>query len=469
VSRPDDVAETTLCSLVRGVALAPALAPGTLVGLRSGDVVDQFRIDAELGRGGMGVVYRATDLQLGREVALKVMRVDRWPLHAVPQVAEIFEREGRATARLNHPGIVTLHHAGESEGVLFLVLELLRGETLVTRLERGALPAEEALRVAADVADALAHAHGHGILHRDLKPANVFVTNGGRIKLLDFGLASLDAMLAAPDGVAAMSRAGTPGYMAPEQWLGTPQDARTDLWAAGMLLAQMASGRAPPTPKDADAVRAGLPVPLGAEIDAEVRAIVATATAWDPVDRFADAAALAPAITAAVRRRRRRRLLRTVGRAGLAVAAVAVVALLLDAAPWRSRPSYPTIGEGLWEATPREGSPWRGTLRRLAADRYQWTYTDAPDGAVPSRDHTLHQGVLALRRDRDGWVLGGHVHDLAGWCCGFQGELEFEVDAASPDRMHQRRSVWGDAAGHYQYQFDPWWFERVGPLPERLP
>ncbi|HUQ01726.1 MAG TPA: protein kinase [Kofleriaceae bacterium] len=227
-------------SLLREIAAAPAVpVPRALAGqvlVEAGTIVDgMFRIEARLGSGGMGVVYAARDLKLDREVALKLMRFERGGDTIGRRLPEVFEREARATARLNHPNVVTLHQFGDWNGVLYLVLERLHGETLEARLQRGALPLVETVAIAEQVAVALAHTHAAGVVHRDLKPSNVFLLAGGVVKVLDFGVS----------GVNATAVAGTPGYMAPEQHRGEPQDVRTDLWALGAMLYQMIAGTLP--------------------------------------------------------------------------------------------------------------------------------------------------------------------------------------------------------------------------------
>ncbi len=146
-----------------------------------------YRVIAKIGEGGMGEVYKATDTRLDRTVAIKVL-----PEHvaADPDLKQRFEREARTVAKLNHPHICTLHDIGSQDGIDFLVMEYLDGETVAQRLEKGALPLDQALQIAIDMADALDKAHRQGIVHRDLKPANIMLTKAGA-KLLDFGLAKL--------------------------------------------------------------------------------------------------------------------------------------------------------------------------------------------------------------------------------------------------------------------------------------
>ena len=253
----DDVPDTREDDdLFRAIAAAPAIAIpsdlATFILLEPGTLVDgAFRIDARIGAGGMGVVYAAHDLKLGREVALKLMRLDHGPTLLGDKLPEVFEREARATARLNHPNVVTLHQFGNWNGLLYLVLERLRGETLNARSERTKITLPEGLVIMERVAWALVHTHAAGITHRDLKPQNVFLLADGGVKVLDFGVSGLGRMPEAPAGTvrgrgrSTLSLAGTPGYMAPEQWAGGAQDARTDVFAVGVMLYQLVTGELP--------------------------------------------------------------------------------------------------------------------------------------------------------------------------------------------------------------------------------
>jgi serine/threonine protein kinase/Tol biopolymer transport system component len=209
-----------------------------------------YEIQAPLGQGGMGEVYRAIDTRLGRAVAIKIL-----PRHVgdSPTRRQRFEREARALSSLSHPHICPLYDIGEQDGLPFLVMEALDGETLAERLVRGALPIDQVLRYAIEIADALDHAHRQGVIHRDLKPSNIMLTRSG-VKLLDFGV----ARLCATDTIAGASLlempavqtitdegtlVGTPQYMAPEQLEGRAADARTDIFAFGAVVHEMATGR----------------------------------------------------------------------------------------------------------------------------------------------------------------------------------------------------------------------------------
>ncbi len=237
-----------LASPVAGM-LMPAAAPT----LAAGSMLGRFRIEEKLGEGGMGVVYRAHDAQLRRTVALKVLPPDLAP---DPQSRQRLLREARAASALNHPHICTLYDIDEDQGQAFLVMEYLAGETLAERLKKGPLPFDQTLEIGAQIADALDVAHKHGIIHRDLKSANVMLTKTGA-KLLDFGLAKVKRLgktLASPGATSSMESAsitetgaimGTPPYMAPEQLEGRSVDARSDLWALGVILYEMLTGRRP--------------------------------------------------------------------------------------------------------------------------------------------------------------------------------------------------------------------------------
>jgi eukaryotic-like serine/threonine-protein kinase len=216
--------------------------------LTSGTKLGPYEIVALLGAGGMGEVYRARDLVLKREVAIKLLpqayASDTQRLHR-------FQQEAEATATLNHPNILSLYHVGEHNGSPYLVTELLEGETLRERLRGGALPVRKAIELGVQVARGLAAAHERGIVHRDLKPENLFVTKDGRVKILDFGLAKLTRPEPVSDSTAATFDCetaagevlGTVGYMAPEQVRGNSADARADIFAFGAILYELLSAR----------------------------------------------------------------------------------------------------------------------------------------------------------------------------------------------------------------------------------
>jgi tetratricopeptide (TPR) repeat protein len=221
-----------LTALLRAMVAEPTPEDTALRPLAKGDLVGRFEIVRELGRGGFGVVYEAKDRELGRSIALKIVRPGR------PGVGESqLAREAEAVARLSHQNLVTLHEVGRSEQGPFLVFELLRGKTLQERIEEGPLELRETVHIGEEVARGLAHAHSEGVVHRDLKPSNVFVTNRGAVKILDFGMAHAFGRRRVSGG--------TPAYMAPEQWEDNPEDERTDVFALGVMLHRMLAGEYP--------------------------------------------------------------------------------------------------------------------------------------------------------------------------------------------------------------------------------
>ena len=202
-----------------------------------------YRIMTKLGEGGMGAVYRARDTRLGRDVAIKILTAVTL---SDKERLQRFEQEARATGMLNHPNLLTIYDVGNSEGTPFLVSELLEGETLRVRIDRGPIPPRKAVDIALQLAHGLAAAHEKGIVHRDLKPENVFITKEGRVKILDFGIAKLSATGAeGPFQMAATEPGmvlGTVGYMSPEQVRGEVVDRRSDIFAFGAIFYEMLTG-----------------------------------------------------------------------------------------------------------------------------------------------------------------------------------------------------------------------------------
>ncbi len=265
----------------------------------------RYRVEALLGSGGVGVVYRAEHLALGRKVALKVLSSSFGPDDALRRR---FEREARVLSALQHPNIVAVSDYGIVEGTPYLVMELLEGRTLASLLtERGALPPSLALRIARDMLRGLAFAHGRGVLHRDLKPANVFLQtlpdDPYHVKLLDFGLAKvLSQEEAVAEGDSTLTGSGvvlgTPTYMAPEQAAGDPADARADVYATGVVLFELLTGHPPFTGKlRMEVMRAHMTEPpprlreLAPDLGAHeaLQAFLDRALAKDRAERFADA------------------------------------------------------------------------------------------------------------------------------------------------------------------------------------
>jgi len=210
-----------------------------------GQAIDHFRVMRVLGRGGMGTVYLARDTLLGRKVALKVIKAEA--VGSDRAINRLLE-EARTTARFSHPNIVAIHAVGRHEGQPYLALEYLEGQTLRERMNERPSTVQETLRVGLAITTALIEAHSRGVLHRDLKPANIIIPSDGRLRVLDFGISKV--LSTAPDSdsltdVQASRRAGTPAYMAPEQWRADPCTPATDVWALGIILFQMLTGTNP--------------------------------------------------------------------------------------------------------------------------------------------------------------------------------------------------------------------------------
>jgi serine/threonine protein kinase len=316
--------------------------------LPSGTRLGPYRIEAPIGAGGMGEVYRATDTRLNRDVAVKIL-----PSHltAEPAAKQRFEREAHTASALNDPHICTIYDVGEHEGRQFLVMELLEGRTLMQYMDGQGLAVEQVLNLGMQIAAALQTAHGKGIIHRDVKPANIFVTEGGEIKVLDFGLAKLlpptdqDAThsLTLTEPLAVL---GTLPYMAPEQLRGDETDARTDIWGVGAVLYEMATSQRPfreeLSTRLTDAILHQPPPPpraLNGAISAELERIILKCLDKDPENRYQSAkelvvdlrclraASTGVAVVAPLRKRPRRWLVPAIGGAGVCALIAATILL----------------------------------------------------------------------------------------------------------------------------------------------
>ncbi len=294
---PGDSATLHVAAAPRGESLSERLqnfepvapedatpAGATLGPLAPGDVLGHYRILGRLGSGGMGYIHRALDLRLEREVALKVA------LESVAQDHEAMLREARALAALNHPNVVTVHEVGLHEGSAYIVMELLRGETLRARMDRALPSLVGALSFACDVLRGLSAAHNASIVHLDVKPENVFLTKDGSLKLIDFGIARHKRTGAHEQA----EIVGTIAYMAPEQLLGDPLDFRADIFAFGILLHELVTGRHPFMRANIGATMNALLqgdfFPDGQAFDPEVEAIVRACMAIEPSSRQPSAA-----------------------------------------------------------------------------------------------------------------------------------------------------------------------------------
>jgi tRNA A-37 threonylcarbamoyl transferase component Bud32 len=283
---------------VAPVAAAAADGAATRMAQRSPD--SRYDIEAEIGRGGMGVVYRARDRMLGRVVALKRLPEN---LKEHPTAVRLFLREARAVAALNHPNIVTLYDAGQEDGAYYLTMEYLEGHPLhVPIAKHGRFSPGDATRLGVQVMDGLGFAHEAGIVHRDIKPGNLFLTRKGRIKIMDFGLAKILEEVRKQASIIA----GTPYYMAPEQALGRAVDPRADLYAFGVTLYELLVGEVPFKDGDVTYHHRHTPAPdpraRRAELPAALAELVLELMAKKPDDRPPSAAAVRERLAALVKR-----------------------------------------------------------------------------------------------------------------------------------------------------------------------
>ncbi len=261
-----------------------------------GRTLQHYRIVEKIGEGGMGVVYRARDEHLKRDVAIKVLPPE---LMSDPERKKRFVQEARAASALNHPNIVTIHDVTSEGGIDFIAMELVAGKTLAQKIGRKGMRFDEVLKHAIQIADALAAAHAAGIIHRDLKPANILITESGHVKVLDFGLAKLTQPIIEEQSEVASSTAlptgegriiGTPAYMSPEQAEGKPVDARSDIFSFGSVLYELVTGRRAFEGNTAASIVSeilkGEPQPFPSGIPQELGKIITRCLRKDPARRF---------------------------------------------------------------------------------------------------------------------------------------------------------------------------------------
>jgi len=272
-----------------------------------GDILGPYRIERLIGAGGMGEVYRAHDSRLERDVAIKVLT---GYASSDPDARRRLLREARAAAALNHPHVCTIHEVGETGGQAYIAMELIDGQSVDQLLPPGGFPLDRALRYGLEIAEAVAHAHDRGIVHRDLKTANTVITPQGHTKVLDFGLATRHTGAGLADGktqtqtltTAAGAVAGTLEYMAPEQMRGEQADARSDVWALGVLLYELIAGVRPFRKESMLALTAAIlsdpPAPLPDTVPPDVKRVIERCLAKSPHERYQRAGELVVALQA---------------------------------------------------------------------------------------------------------------------------------------------------------------------------
>jgi tetratricopeptide (TPR) repeat protein len=373
---------------------------------------DRYAIEREVGRGGMAVVFLATDQKHGRKVAIKVLH----PELSATVGADRFLREIEIVAGLNHPHILALHDSGEADGLLYFVMPYVEGESLRDRLERERhLPVYEALEIAEQVAAAVDHAHSRGVIHRDIKPANIMLSEAGAL-VTDFGVAKAIAAAGETRLTQAGMTAGTPNYMSPEQAGGGEIDARSDIYSLGCVLYEMLGGEPPLTGPTAQAILArrltetATPLPvLRDTVPAGVDVVVQRALSKLPVDRYDSTAEFAEALEDAAEGRIDAPATRT-GRRGVNRAVVAgLVAGVVLMAAWGARVLFPPVAPELDPARvallPLENRTGDPNLDYLGVD------VAAALGDVIRREEA---GDLAPATDvAEALELGGSLRDLA--------------------------------------------------------
>ena len=310
-------------SLIRAVARAPDREPE-----KTPERMAQFRIVERIGKGGMGVIYRAVDERLGREVAIKLLPR---AFEADEERRRRFLREARAAAQVAHPNLITVFEIDEADGRIFIAMELVDGKSLRDRLAAGRLPLDEALRITREIARGVARAHASGIVHRDLKPDTVMLASDGSVKVLDFGLAKQHVVdLARADTQTDEGRiVGTPEYMSPEQAAGRAVDARSDVFSLGVILYELCAGTRPFRGASAMEVLASVirDQPPPPDVAAELRELIARCLEKEPARRLASAGELLDALERLPAHSPRRRL-RVVAFAAVALAIVGTVAAI---------------------------------------------------------------------------------------------------------------------------------------------
>ena len=358
--------------------------------------ISHYRIESEIGRGGMGIVYRAVDTRLGRLVAIKVLSTEAT---LDEDRHRRFVREAQSASALNHPNIVTVYEIGDDAGTTFIAMELVDGTPIDRLLAQGPIPVATALDYAVQIASALAVAHGSGIIHRDIKPANIVITRDGRAKVLDFGLAKLIELAPTEATITAVETEpgivmGTAAYMSPEQAEARPVDARSDIFSFGAVLYEMLAGRRPfsgsthvgvitsilrDQPPPVRSARPGAP--------AEVDAIIQRALAKDPAGRYPDAAAMRAELATA-----HARLIRPPDSAWRGPKVLVPVGVLLIAA----------ISFGAWQMVQSRRARWARQVAIPEIERLAMTERSLT--ALPLAREAERYAPDEVRRVRQGWT-----------------------------------------------------------------
>ncbi|MCA1561074.1 MAG: serine/threonine-protein kinase [Acidobacteria bacterium] len=465
--------------------------------LSAGSTLGPYEISGAIGAGGMGEVYRARDTRLGRDVAIKVLPQD---VAADAERLARFQREACSASALNHPNIVTVHDFTSRAGETYLVMELVRGESLRDIVSRGPLPLKKLLSIAAGVADGLAAAHAAGIVHRDLKPENVMVTSDGTPKILDFGLVkggtvpvdlnnSPTELEVSRDGVIL----GTTSYMSPEQGRGGPMDFRSDQFSLGLMLHEMASGRHPFHRSSSIEMLAGIlnaePEPLSDSIPQPFVWIVERCLEKDPAHRYGSTADLAHDL-ARLRDRAGTTVIRPVaGResvllrkswilAGTAAVLVTLAAMTMMLVTARRRPPENRQPIQVSVATPEIEEVYRGEVAMpvvISPDgRYLVVYGAGAAGTLDLWLHDLRSG--ATKRIAEKAFAAGWSSDSKAIAYFAEGKLKTVAVEGGPPRIvcdarPEGTPAWqGDTILFAQYSKDPGLYRvsASGGTPERI-
>jgi tRNA A-37 threonylcarbamoyl transferase component Bud32/dienelactone hydrolase len=382
--------------------------------------IAHYRIEAEIGRGGMGVVYRAIDTRLGRAVAIKVLPND---IRGDEERQRRFLREAQSASALNHPNIVTIYEVGEDGGTTYIAMELVEGSPLDRLLAQGPLPVATALDYAVQIASALAAAHAKGIIHRDIKPANVVITGDGRAKVLDFGIAKLIELAPSEATITSVPTKagtilGTAEYMSPEQAEGQPVDARSDIFSFGALLYEMLAGRR----AFGGSTRVGVitailrdqPAPIRtvrADAPPAIDPILQRALAKDPAARYPDAGAMRADLAAA-----HARLTRPADAPWRRPVVLIPVALVLIAA----------AALGVWQVVQSRRARWAREVAIPEIERLQ--LTDRSLASMPLALKAERYAPGEVSRIRKGWTQ----FNLPTEPPGAQVEIKNYVDVDGP-------------------------------------